>query len=136
MARMQAMRKGRRDLSGDRRRHWPWAEVGHADPVADGGSVVINSRSATACGLTHELQQSLWPCPDGRRRQKVILIAHYAKLSWAPAKQVSSWTSRLNSRTRMRIPIILAVAADFPDYNPYDPTNYAQNQTGRGGGGH
>ena len=22
------------------------------------------------------------------------------------------------------------------DYNPYDPTSYAQNQTGRGGGGH
>ena len=64
-----------------------------------------------ACGSTDEPQQSLWPCPDGRRRQKVILIAHYAKLSWAPAKQVFSWTSRLNLRTRMRIPIILAVAA-------------------------
>jgi hypothetical protein len=23
-----------------------------------------------------------------------------------------------------------------PDCNPYDPTSYAQNQTGRGGGGH
>jgi hypothetical protein len=62
----------------------------------------------------------------------------------------------------MRIPIILAVAAlglagcnanqevnlssrtapgvvagpNFPDYNPYDPISYAQNNTGIGGGGH
>ena len=61
----------------------------------------------------------------------------------------------------MRIPIILAFAAlvlsgcnanqavnpssqtgsevfagRYTDYNPYDPTSYAQNQTGRGGGGH
>jgi hypothetical protein len=59
----------------------------------------------------------------------------------------------------MRIPIMLAVAAlalsgcnayqrvnpssqtasevfagHYSDYNPYDPTSYAQNQTGRGGG--
>jgi outer membrane biogenesis lipoprotein LolB len=59
----------------------------------------------------------------------------------------------------MRIPIILAVAAlvlsacnanqnvnpssqtssqvwagHYEDINPYDPTSYAQNQTGRGGG--
>jgi hypothetical protein len=59
----------------------------------------------------------------------------------------------------MRIPIILAVAAlalsgcnanqnvnpssrtasevfagHYEDVNPYDPTSYAQNQTGRGGG--
>ena len=27
-------------------------------------------------------------------------------------------------------------AGHYSDYNPYDPTNYAQNQTGRGGGGH
>ncbi len=61
----------------------------------------------------------------------------------------------------MRIPIILAVAAlalagcnanqgvnpssqaasqvwagRYSDTNPSDPTSYAQNQTGRGGGGH
>jgi hypothetical protein len=61
----------------------------------------------------------------------------------------------------MRIPIILAVAAlalsgcnanqnvnsssqtasqifagRYADTNPYDPISYAQNQTGRGGGGH
>jgi outer membrane biogenesis lipoprotein LolB len=61
----------------------------------------------------------------------------------------------------MRIPIILAVVAlalagcnanqavnpssqgasqvwagRYSDTNPYDPTSYAQNQTGRGGGGH
>ena len=61
----------------------------------------------------------------------------------------------------MRIPIILAVVAlvlagcnanqgvnpssrtssqvwagYYEDTNPYDPTSYAQNQTGRGGGGH
>ena len=61
----------------------------------------------------------------------------------------------------MRIPIILAVlalalagcnanqgvnpssqagsqawAGRYSDTNPYDPTSYAQNQTGRGGGGH
>jgi outer membrane biogenesis lipoprotein LolB len=61
----------------------------------------------------------------------------------------------------MRIPIILTVAAlalagcnanqsvdpssqgasqvwagRYSDTNPYDPTSYAQNQTGRGGGGH
>jgi outer membrane biogenesis lipoprotein LolB len=61
----------------------------------------------------------------------------------------------------MRIPIILAAAAlalagcnanqsvnpssqgasqvwagRYEDFNPYDPTSYAQNQTGRGGGGH
>jgi hypothetical protein len=61
----------------------------------------------------------------------------------------------------MRTPIILAVAAlalagcnanqsvnpspqrasqvfagQYEDTNPYDPTSYAQNQTGRGGGGH
>ena len=60
----------------------------------------------------------------------------------------------------MRIPIILAVAAHvlsgcnanqnvnpssqtasqvfaghYVDYNPYDPISYAQNNTGRGGGG-
>ena len=60
----------------------------------------------------------------------------------------------------MRIPIILAVVAlalagcnanqavnpssqtgsqvwagHYEDTNPYDPTSYAQNQTGRGGGG-
>jgi hypothetical protein len=27
-------------------------------------------------------------------------------------------------------------AGHYSDYNPYDPTSYAQNQTGRGGGGH
>ena len=61
----------------------------------------------------------------------------------------------------MRFPIMLAVAAlalagcnanqgvnpssqtgsqvfagRTSDVNPYDPTSYAQNQTGRGGGGH
>jgi hypothetical protein len=61
----------------------------------------------------------------------------------------------------MRIPIILAAAAlalsgcnanqevspssptasqvwagRYENVNPYDPTSYAQNQTGRGGGGH
>jgi len=61
----------------------------------------------------------------------------------------------------MRIPIILAVAAlalsgcnanqgvnpssqtrsqvwagQYEDTNPYDPISYAQNNTGRGGGGH
>ncbi|HEX9169565.1 MAG TPA: hypothetical protein VF886_11670 [Roseiarcus sp.] len=61
----------------------------------------------------------------------------------------------------MRIPIILAVAAlalagcnanqsvnpssqgasqvwagQYEETNPYDPTSYAQNNTGRGGGGH
>ncbi len=61
----------------------------------------------------------------------------------------------------MRIPIIVAVvtlalagcnanqavnpssqtssqvwAGRYSDTNPYDPTSYAQNQTGRGGGGH
>ena len=61
----------------------------------------------------------------------------------------------------MRIPIILAIASlvlsgcnanqgvnpssqrgsqvfagQYEDTNPYDPTSYAQNQTGRGGGGH
>ncbi len=61
----------------------------------------------------------------------------------------------------MRIPIILTVAAlalsgcnanqnvnpssqtasqifagRYEDANPYDPISYAQNQTGRGGGGH
>jgi hypothetical protein len=61
----------------------------------------------------------------------------------------------------MRIPIFLAVVAlalagcnanqgvnpssqtssqvwagQYEDTNPYDPTSYAQNNTGRGGGGH
>jgi len=61
----------------------------------------------------------------------------------------------------MRIPIIVAAAAlllsgcnasqevnpssqtasqvfagQYEDYNPYDPISYAQNNTGRGGGGH
>jgi hypothetical protein len=27
-------------------------------------------------------------------------------------------------------------AGHYLDYNPYDPTSYAQNQTGHGGGGH
>ena len=27
-------------------------------------------------------------------------------------------------------------AGRYSDTNPYDPTSYAQNQTGRGGGGH
>jgi hypothetical protein len=61
----------------------------------------------------------------------------------------------------LRLPVILAVAAfalagcnanqavnplsrpasevfggRYADYNPYDPISYAQNQTGRGGGGH
>jgi hypothetical protein len=27
-------------------------------------------------------------------------------------------------------------AGHYSDTNPYDPTSYAQNQTGRGGGGH
>jgi hypothetical protein len=74
------------------------------------------------------------------------LIAKYAKLSCAPA------SSPLNWRTRMRIPIILAFVAlvlsgcnanqgvnpasppapgvvagpDFPGYNAYDPSKYAQ----------
>jgi hypothetical protein len=28
-----------------------------------------------------------------------------------------------------------AFAGHYVDYNPYDPTSYAQNNTGRGGGG-
>ena len=65
---------------------------------------------------------------------------------------------RLTELTRMRIPIILAVAAlvlsgcnanqevnlssqtasqvfagHYVDYNPYNPVSYAQNNTGRGG---
>jgi outer membrane biogenesis lipoprotein LolB len=68
-------------------------------------------------------------------------------------------SSPLNWSTRMRFPIILAVAAfalagcnanqavnpssqnasqvwagHDVETNPYDPTSYAQNQTGRGGG--
>jgi hypothetical protein len=27
-------------------------------------------------------------------------------------------------------------AGHYSDYNPYNPISYAQNQTGRGGGGH
>jgi hypothetical protein len=80
------------------------------------------------------------------RPQPLNLIAKYAKLSYAPASSPSNW------RTRMRIPIILAIAAlvlsgcnanqgvnpasptapgvvagpDFPGYNAYDPSKYAQ----------
>jgi hypothetical protein len=68
-------------------------------------------------------------------------------------------SSPLKRRTQIRIPIILVVAAlvlagcnanqgvnpssqepsqvfagHYEDYNPYDPTSYAQNNTGRGGG--
>ena len=36
----------------------------------------------------------------------------------------------LSSRTA---PGVVA-GANFPDYNPYNPISYAQNNTGRGGG--
>jgi hypothetical protein len=88
-----------------------------------------------------------------RRPELLNPIANCAKLSCAPASSPMNW------RTRMRIPIILAVAAlvlagcnanqavnpssqppsqvfagHYVDYNPYDPISYAQNNTGRGGG--
>jgi hypothetical protein len=37
----------------------------------------------------------------------------------------------LSSRTAPEV-----FAGHYVDYNPYDPISYAQNNTGRGGGGH
>jgi hypothetical protein len=84
-----------------------------------------------------------------------------ADFSCASTKRTSHWPSPMSWEAPVRFRVILAVAAfglagcnanqgvnlsarpasevfagHYSDYNPYDPTSYAQNQTGRGGGGH
>jgi hypothetical protein len=84
-----------------------------------------------------------------------------ADFSCASTKRTSHWPAPMSWEAPVRFRVILAVAAfalagcndnqgvnlssrpasevfagHYSDYNPYDPTSYAQNQTGRGGGGH
>jgi hypothetical protein len=84
-----------------------------------------------------------------------------ADFSCASTKRTSRWPAPTSWGAPVRFRVILAVAAfalagcnanqavnpsprpasevfagHYSDYNPYDPTSYAQNQTGRGGGGH
>ena len=75
-----------------------------------------------------------------------------ADFSCTPTKRTSHWLASMSWETPVRFRVILAVAAFAlagcnsnqainpcgrdPDCNPYDPTSYAQNQTGIGGGGH
>ena len=57
-----------------------------------------------------------------------IILAHAAlALAGCNANQGVNPSSQANSQVW---------AGRYEDINPYDPTSYAQNQTGRGGGGH
>jgi hypothetical protein len=73
-----------------------------------------------------------------------------ADFSFAPTKRTTLWPAPLSSPVRFRVILVAAALAlagcnanqainpcgRDPDCNPYDPSSYAQNQTGRGGGGH
>ena len=78
--------------------------------------------------------------------------------SCVSSKQSSDWSSPMRWKASMRFHVILAVAAlalsgcnanqainpsgqanrcaNDPSCNPYNPSSYAQNNTGIGGGGH
>ena len=82
-----------------------------------------------------------------------------ADFSCAATKRTSRWPAPISweAPVRFRVPAVVAAllltgcnanqainpssqppsqvfAGHYVDYNPYDPTSYAQNNTGRGGG--
>jgi hypothetical protein len=75
-----------------------------------------------------------------------------ADFSCASTKRTSHWPAPMSWEAPVRLRVSVLVAAFVlagcnanqainpcgrdPDCNPYDPTSYAQNQTGIGGGGH
>jgi hypothetical protein len=62
-----------------------------------------------------------------RRRFRVSVAVAAFALAGCNSNQEVNLSSR---------PASQVFAGHYLDYNPYDPTSYAQNQTGRGGGGH
>ena len=64
---------------------------------------------------------------NGWLRFRIILAVAAFALAGCNANQGVNPSSALPSQI---------FAGRDADYNPYDPTSYAQNQTGRGGGGH
>jgi hypothetical protein len=83
-----------------------------------------------------------------------------ADFSCALTKRMSHWSAPMSQEAPMRFRVSVVVAAlvltgcnanqainpssqppsqvfagHYVDYNPYDPISYAQNNTGRGGGG-
>jgi hypothetical protein len=73
---------------------------------------------------------SHWPAPMSREapvRLRVSVVVAVLVLAGCNANQEVN----LSSRTAPEV-----FAGHYVDNNPYDPTSYAQNQTGRGGGGH
>ncbi len=74
---------------------------------------------------------SHWPAPtswEAPVRFRVSVVVAALVLTGCNANQEVN----LSSRTA---PGVVA-GPNFPDYNPYNPISYAQNNTGIGGGGH
>ena len=74
---------------------------------------------------------SHWPAPtswEATVRFSVSVVVAALVLAGCNANQEVN----LSSRTA---PGVVA-GPNFPDYNPYNPISYAQNNTGIGGGGH
>jgi hypothetical protein len=72
---------------------------------------------------------SHWPAPMSREapvRFCVSVVVAALFLGGCNANQEVNLSSRPPSQV---------FAGHFVDYNPYDPISYAQNNTGRGGGG-
>jgi hypothetical protein len=73
---------------------------------------------------------SRWPAPmswEAPARLRASLVVAALGLAGCNANQEANLSSRSASEV---------FAGHYSDTNPYDPTSYAQNQTGRGGGGH
>ena len=70
-----------------------------------------------------------FPCASTKRtshlRFRILAAAAFA-LSGCNANQAINPSSQQPSQV---------FAGHYVDYNPYDPISYAQNNTGRGGGG-
>jgi hypothetical protein len=73
---------------------------------------------------------SRWPAPtswEAPVRLRVSVVVAALVLAGCNANQEVNPSSR---------PASEVFAGHYSDTNPYDPTSYAQNQTGKGGGGH
>jgi hypothetical protein len=73
---------------------------------------------------------SHWPAPMSREapvRLRVSVVVAVLVLAGCNANQEVN----LSSRTAPEV-----FAGHYVDNNPYNPISYAQNNTGRGGGGH
>jgi hypothetical protein len=72
---------------------------------------------------------SHWPAPMSREapvRFRVSVVVAALVLTGCNANQAINPSSQPPSQI---------FAGRYVDYNPYDPISYAQNNTGRGGGG-